>query len=100
MLEFNLQYLTKQLKHDAKLKALKGYHDANVENMVNLINMIHKKNKQHSYAISFVHLTVAKRVKVEKLLCVEKIINRGLEDSFLKIKRYSILNDKSQQIKR
>lgn len=99
MLDFNLQYLSKQLKHDAKLKALKGYHEANVENMVNLINMIHKKNKQHCYAISFVHLSVARRVKVEKLLCVEKIINRGLEDSFFKVKRYAVLNDKSQQIK-
>lgn len=99
MLDFNLQYLSKQIKQEAKRKAMKGYHDANVENMVNLINMIHKKNKQYSYAISFVQLSVAKRVKVEKLLCVENIINRGLEDSFFKVKRYAVLNDKSQQIK-
>jgi hypothetical protein len=46
-----------------------------------------------------VRISVARRAKVERLQCIEKFISRILEDSFIKIKRYTVLSDKSFQIK-
>jgi hypothetical protein len=61
--------------------------------------MLQQKNKQYCLANSFVRISVARRAKVERLQCIEKFISRILEDSFIKIKRYTVLNDKSFQIK-
>jgi hypothetical protein len=99
MIDFNLEYLSKKLIQNQRVKALKGFNDPNVESMVNLLNFIYRKNKQNCLGISFIRLSVARRVKVEKLLQIEKTITRCYEVCFIKIKRYSLLADKSKQIK-
>lgn len=68
MLDFNLDYLSKKLVEDQKVKALKGYHDANVENAVNLINLVYRRSQQYYMGISFTRILVSRRAKVEKLL--------------------------------
>jgi hypothetical protein len=68
MIDFNLDYLSKQLVYNQRIKELKGFNSANVENMVNLMSFIYRKNKQNCLGISFIRLSVARRVKVEKLL--------------------------------
>lgn len=68
MIDFNLDYLSKQLLYNQRLKELKGFNNANVENMANLMNFIYRKNKQNCLGISLIRISVAQRVKVEKLL--------------------------------
>lgn len=64
MIDFNFEYISKQLAQNQKLKALKGFHDGNVENMVNLINLIYRKHQQYHLGVSFIRIAFAKRVKV------------------------------------
>lgn len=64
MINFNIDFLTNHLKIQTKIKAIKGYHDANVQNMVGLVNMINKKSMQHHLAIAFILISVSKRKKV------------------------------------
>ncbi len=64
MIDFNVDFLTKQFKNQIKSKALKGYHDSNVQNMVGLANMITRRVNKQNIAIAFIRISVSRRLKV------------------------------------